>query len=487
MSSVSDDYRKVAVTLSKDQAVHYKELGSAWAAANGFVVMRPSGLQVAPCSLTPSPFPSKVYKQCKDLVPDFGQLIYAVSKDHEFINKHLAPVAESDEFQKRLLEIFNKVREEGVRQKVSLAILRSDYMLHDSGDGSPLQPRQVEINTIASSFAALSEKATTLHSFLLSRSPVPPLDPKNCPSNAPIENIASGIAQASNLYAKSEPPATGGAAGARRIGVLFVVQPEEGNVFDQRHLEFRLFDKHSLPVIRATLAQIEAEASLDEGSRRLLLRGFEISVIYFRAGYAPTDYNGDTEWSARLKMERSAAIKCPTAAYQCVGAKKIQQVLAAPGETEKFVDTATAKRIRASYAGLYPLGDGSEEAKQAKERAIQNPDRYVLKPQREGGGNNLYDQEMKQALETMSDHELQAYILMDIIQAPQAPAVFMRDGNEVACEGIAELGTYGVSITNDKKIQRNDYAGHLLRSKMASSKEAGVAAGFGVIDSPYLY
>eukprot|EP00283_Hemiselmis_rufescens_P027054 CAMPEP_0173448260 /NCGR_PEP_ID=MMETSP1357-20121228/40390_1 /TAXON_ID=77926 /ORGANISM="Hemiselmis rufescens, Strain PCC563" /LENGTH=486 /DNA_ID=CAMNT_0014414751 /DNA_START=163 /DNA_END=1623 /DNA_ORIENTATION=+ len=486
MSSVSDDYRKAAATLSKDQAVHYKELGSAWAAANGFVVMRPTGLQVAPCSLTPSPFPSKVYKQCKDLIPDFGKLVHAVSKDHDFINQHLAPVAESDDFQKKLLDIYNSVREEGVRQPISLAILRSDYMLHDNGDASPLQPRQVEINTIASSFAALSEKATLLHSFLLSRSPVPPLDPKNCPPNAPIDNIASGIAQASKLYEKAEPPATGG-AGGRKIGVLFVVQPDEGNVFDQRHLEFRIFDKHSIPVIRATLAEIESESTLDEGSRRLMLRGFEISVIYFRAGYAPTDYFGDSEWSARLKMERSAAVKCPTAAYQCVGAKKIQQVLAAAGETERFVDKATAKRIRASYAGLYPLGDGSEEAAKAKARAIENPDKYVLKPQREGGGNNLYDQDMKQALETMSDHELQAFILMDIIQAPQSPAVFMRDGQMVECDGIAELGTYGVSISNGNKLQRNDYAGHLLRSKMASSKEAGVAAGFGVIDSPYLY
>ena len=76
--------------------------------------------------------------------------------------------------------------------------------------------------------------------------------------------------------------------------------------------------------------QVEAEATLDEGSRRLTLRGYEISVVYFRAGYTPTDYHGDAEWLARLKMERSAAVKCPTVAYQCVGAKKIQQVLPRP-------------------------------------------------------------------------------------------------------------------------------------------------------------
>lgn len=29
--------------------------------------------------------------------------------DHDFINEHLAPVAESDDFQKHLLDLYNKV------------------------------------------------------------------------------------------------------------------------------------------------------------------------------------------------------------------------------------------------------------------------------------------------------------------------------------------------------------------------------------------
>lgn len=31
-------------------------------------------------------------------------------------------------------------------------------------------------------------------------------------------------------------------------------------------------------------------------------------------------------------------------------------------------------------------------------KAIRNPDKYVLKPQKEGGGNNFYDQEAKEIL-----------------------------------------------------------------------------------------
>ena len=44
---------------------------------------------------------------------------------------------------------------------------RSDYMLHDAGDGSPVCAKQVEINTVASSFAALSQRVSGLHKMLL--------------------------------------------------------------------------------------------------------------------------------------------------------------------------------------------------------------------------------------------------------------------------------------------------------------------------------
>jgi hypothetical protein len=59
--------------------------------------------------------------------------------------------------------------------------------------------------------------------------------------------------------------------------------------------------------------------------------GKVVSVFYLRAGYAPTDYASDDEWKGREAMESSSAVSCPSVAYQLVGAKKIQQDLAAPG------------------------------------------------------------------------------------------------------------------------------------------------------------
>lgn len=61
----------------------------------------------------------------------------------------------------------------------------------------------------------------------------------------------------------------------------------------------------------------------------------EIAVVYFRAGYAPNDYFGRAEWDARLKLERSTAIKSPSIGYHLAGTKKVQQVLAQEGQVRE--------------------------------------------------------------------------------------------------------------------------------------------------------
>ncbi|XP_076449520.1 glutathione synthetase-like [Babylonia areolata] len=95
------------------------------------------------------------------------------------------------------------------------------------------------------------------------------------------------------------------------------------------------------------------------------------------------------DWSARLLMERSRSIKCPTVRSQLSGSKKVQQELARPGAVERFIqDPAAVHRIRQTFAGLYSLDKGCE-GDEAVKMAIESPDKFVLKPQREGGGDSL--------------------------------------------------------------------------------------------------
>lgn len=232
------------------------------------------------------------------------------------------------------------------------------------------------------------------------------------PPCASLVAVADGIGAAHAAYVVRH--ATG--ARTRAPVVLFVVQPNERNIMDQRLLEQAVFARHGLHVRRLLLRELHAVGRLRPGDSALLLpseaafvthgvaaahsddEDDEVSVVYYRAGYTPNDYPGEegacrreiawlrvacllqicsgsscvprltlpsslclcstliaAEWSARLLAERSLAVKCPSISYHLVGAKKVQQALAAPGVVERFVPPATAAALRSCFVGLWSL------------------------------------------------------------------------------------------------------------------------------------
>uniref|UniRef100_R7W1Q9 Glutathione synthetase n=1 Tax=Aegilops tauschii TaxID=37682 RepID=R7W1Q9_AEGTA len=232
---------------------------------------------------------------------------------------------------------------------------------------------------------------------------------------------------------------------------------------------------------RKTLAQVEAEGLvLPNGT--LVVDGRPVAVVYFRAGYAPTDYPSEVEWSARLLIEQSSAIKCPSISYHLVGTKKIQQELAKPSVLERFLDNEEdIAKLRKCFAGLWSL-DNEEIVKSA----IEKPDLFVLKPQREGGGNNLYGHDLRETLIRLKNEQgeaLAAYILMQRI-FPRASLTQLVQGGVCFEElSISELGIFGSYLRNKDKVVINNQCGYLMRTKVSSSNEGGVAAGFAVLDS----
>ena len=275
----------------------------------------------------------------------------------------------------------------------------------------------------------------------------------------------------------------------------------------------------------------------------------EVSVAYFRAGYTPRDYPTEAEWEARAMLELSRAVKCPSVAYQLVGAKKVQQRLAAPGQLERFFaggpgEAATAAALRTSFAGLWSLGGAGANGKAEEEDAaaaarldaLRDPGRFVMKPQREGGGNNVYGDAVADALAAMPAGELAGYILMQRLFPPQHDAVLVRHGKPHSGPSVSELGVFGTFLGNGGDggdgsgsgsgattaqrsphgdpnaagdepelydsddgdgrgspvgvsaggVRLNAMAGHLLRTKFDGVDEGGVATGFAVLDSPFL-
>ena len=423
----------------------------------------------APLALFPVSFPRDRFMQAKSVMKLFNLLVDRVALDEGYLQQTLEKAAQYDEFTARLLTLLASTRE--ARSKVpliSLGINRSDYML-DTPSGGFLQ---VELNTIASSFGCLSSITSDLHSYLCDKSGFS-FDPTRLPKNNAIHGIPLALAAAVEAHGKKGV-------------VMMIVQPGERNAYDQQWLQHQLWTVHRVKTVRKTLRDVIEQGQLSS-SRDLIVNGTLISVAYFRAGYTPTDYPSEKEWDARSLIESSSAVRCPTVAVQLAGAKKIQQDLAGPGVLEKFMgdDSNTLRQV---FAGLWSLDDLSgtdHSASEAVRLAIDHPDGFVLKPQREGGGNNLYGAELSSRL-LSPQGGLSAFILMQKILPPPQKSVLVRNGQHQDADTVSELGIYGTFLRHGDDILLNEEVGHLVRTKRIDSNEGGVAAGFAVLDSPYL-
>ena len=116
-----------------------------------------------------------------------------------------------------------------------------------------------------------------------------------------------------------------------------------------------------------------------------------------------------------------------------------------------------------------------------------------MKPQREGGGNNIYKAMIPEYLKSIPEDHWSGYILMELIVPPKVKNMFVRNGDVISKEVVSELGVFGVCLWDTKLKQdggigvlKNYEAGWLLRTKASESEEGGVAAGFGCLDSVVL-
>ncbi|OWZ03021.1 Glutathione synthetase [Phytophthora megakarya] len=488
-----------AIGLSDAQLADVKEQAIAYAATHGLLVgwrdqSRPTEPTPAfthiPFCLLPVQFPKRHFERGVALSPVYGRLVDRVSRDVEWLHSCVQSVVAEDAFTARLLQLSILVHSEGVQQKAYLGIHRSDYMLHEPQDAEDSQRLlQVELNTISSSFACISSLVSGMHSFLVSRlgDEFPALEkhygissteyPTGLPQNDAITELPNALAVAHNHY------------GVKEAIVMFVVQPNEANAIDQRWLEYNLWEHHGIRVLRRTMAEVNAAGKLVErdGKRTLAIDGREVAVAYFRSAYTPNDYPTEQEWDGRTLIERSYAIKCPSIAYHLAGTKKVQQVLAQPAVLRRFMLDEEAKLLETSFAGLYGLEKDSLTIEDVKRMAIANPRSYVLKPQREGGGNNLYGDEVGSSIQKMSPAELESYILMERIFPKENAAVLVRNSLTSGGPTISELGMFITSLFDGEgKEIVNKHAGHLLRTKLSGTDEGGVATGFSVVSSPLL-
>lgn len=475
--SVEENYGKPLSPKRLDELV---QRVSGWALINGVqkkitATEFPERIEPMPFTLFPSILPADVLKKTKSLQTTFQTVIYKVANNHEFMKDCLKGLLDVDDFTRQLWTIYETVRSEGPAQNISVILTRNDFMMeYVEQEGVKQDCKQVEFNTFASGAGGVIGSMADVHRYSLLLEDIPFKDDQLV-DNQPTAGLARGLVKAHHLY------------GNKRAAILFVVGVPEPNTPDQRWLERDIFRiDRSIKVIYRTFEQLMEQIYLGS-NRELMIDGREIAVVYYRYGYSPKHYPTEAEFKLRFDIERSRAIKCPTVAFHIAGCKKIQQVLAEPGVLERFVPEGDViQELRSTFVGLYKLD--STASSDIIKQALATPERFVLKPQREGGGNNLFGEELREYLESIKETpEIASWILMDRIRAARHRNRLIRVGLGPECRNVvSELGIFGVHISTPTQELENYECGFLLRTKPEEANEAGLFSGHSCLDSPFL-
>ena len=412
----------------------------------------------APFSLTPYQLPSSLISQLQIHTQWSSLLFWKVAQNSDFLREILEPTAKVDEFVRFLLSLIPNEK----RQDQQLLINRNDFLFERKENGE-LQPLQVEFNTISASFAHLSGRVTALHQQLQQEN-ILKADP--LPHDA-ISGFASGIKETiENL-------------GWQDAALLMLVQPKERNWFDQMGL-FAALSQRGVRVVRATLAEVHQKGKLKNGD--LWVGPQRIGIVYFRAGYAPGDLPDEDSRSARRMLEASSAVLVPEASMQLAGTKKIQQVLAEYGILSEFVPESVADQLKAYFAMMFGLEE-EVEGRPARDFLAENAEQFVLKPQREGGGNNVYGAEIRDFLTSLPTSEDRAWIAMKRIEAETVESLLVVQEQAQSHQSISELGIFGLLLAQSGDLRINMPLGHLVRTKASNVNEGGVVAGYACLNS----
>ncbi len=432
-----------------------------WLAVLGILrYANPGQLTHVPVALTPYGAPESLLEEAEALTAVSQTLMHRVADDGAFLEDTLGSVTQHDDFLKLLFSF----RGAETPQPWRLLISRNDFFAVPEGGGQGW--RQVEFNSISASFPHLAGRLYRFHQ-LLCRSQ-PDVLGRLLP-NDPLTPITAGIAEGVQVH------------GASNGVVLMIVQPQESNRLDQRGIEQRLLQQFGLSTVRATLAEVAERGKLRQGTLRFA--GEPVALVYYRAGYTPKDFTHPDAVAGRRLLEASDAIQVPDLAMQLAGMKKVQQRLTNPEVLGRFVSDSEAKPLLEVCAEMHSLDDDSDEVEFVLNEAAEHPERFVLKPQREGGGHNVYGAEIVKKLAKLSPGERSSWVLMERLHPVAHEATLLVDHHAETLRCVSELGRYGVLLANGAEVRLNEDAGYLVRTKGESVDEGGVSAGYACLNS----
>ncbi|KAE8160025.1 hypothetical protein BDV40DRAFT_314277 [Aspergillus tamarii] len=459
----------------------------------------------------PTLFPREQFDRACGLQTIYNELYCAMAEDEQWIFEAIRDLILVDSLAAALWEIHEEVKKVGYAQKVSVGIFRSDYMLDAPEMEFPLRPeetfdgslKQVELNTFSCAGATYANKAAEMHRYFARTNAYDTADDYSInvslaalPRNNNIASLSACLAAAHDAYGPTKSSV------ATETAVLFVVQPNNFNIADERPLEYTLWDRDPpVPAYRVDYPNDFLEYTTLTESRELLFhppwfgsKCVEISVAYMRAGYEAHEYDM-TGKEARLRIELSLAIKCPSLLAHICTFKKVQCALTTPGAVEHFISPEKAALIRSTFVSMYPLDD-SEAGARAR-RLATDPELsrdYILKPSLEGGGHNIFGEDIPDFLASIPESKWAAYILMERIRSPSVSNVLLSSSGLDSGGVISELGIFGTCLWRKGidgrrhcEMLQNTLGGWSFKTKHEDVNEMSVVKGYGCFDTPLLF
>ena len=370
----------------------------------------------------------------------FCSLIAQISVRGQHIRACVASTVAHDTFMRDLLLCMSDRT-----GKVDLLITRSDFLMDDAHQ----EAWHIETNTIAASFGCISTRLCDLVGGLA------------LPNDA-CELLISSLAEAHRAYLYTYGD---NALESDAMVVILTHGEDERNAVDISILQTGLTNID----IPCFLLPLRASFTLDD-ENRLMYKGREISVCYFRTGYSPNQYDS-LAWECRRTMEKSNAIQCPSIAGQLAGSKKIQQLLSSPSSLSTFLSASQIERVSPSLVPMWPY------TAETKLMVKQAPREYILKPSREGGGNNIFAEDI------LNVEPTDAHVLMRrVFPTPFLNTLVSAHGANVDIPTLLELGVFASVLVQSDYVPSFEDAnvragGYLARSKAESCDEGGVMAG----------
>ncbi|KAI4863773.1 glutathione synthase [Hypoxylon rubiginosum] len=458
-------------------------------------------------SIVPTIFPQPQFEQAQYIQRLFNELYINVAEDDIWLDTIIRPLARVDEFVAKLWSIWERVRDEGEIQHLRCGIFRSDYMLHcepstlgreaTSDNDNDLRKglidsrlKQVEFNTYSCAGGTHATIVSNMHRYLARKGIH---GATNLPMNNALRSITELLEEAHKAYLPTDR--------TRQTVILMTVQANNVNICDERPIEYALSECDPPILLYRVEFSDEVLRNCSLGPNHELLfqpptriQPFEVSVVYQRAGYDPQEYD-EQGVEARFMLERSCAIKCPTILSHVAGLKKVQQELTRPGTLERFLNPESAAMLRPTFMPQYPI-DQSEDGGKALQISSDREaaENYVLKPSLEGGGHNIFGQDIPDFLETIPSQEKNRYILMEKIHPPYSRGVLVSPLMISQGPVISELGILGACLwrrdeQRQEKVEiiKNSRGGWTFKTKPHEVEEMSVVKGYGCFDCPSLF